>query len=168
MEFIGNYKDWLKQEWVEEIMKSNGIAAPRDLLKGQDLHSEDKRVKDAGYNINEFYYSLFEKDNLSFSLNVPGLPLGEVRWWITKMMPGQFMPVHTDPRIGIIENIERYWMPWTDWTNGHVFVYKDTVVSNYKAGDLYMMEDPEALHGAANVGLIPRITLNIGIIKDLK
>ena len=50
-------------------------------------------------------------------------------------------------------------MPLKDWERGHIFVYEDTVVTNYKAGDVYMYESAQALHGAANIGLTPRIVL---------
>lgn len=166
MKCIGNYKDWLDDSWISEILKSDGQKSPKDLLKNNSMHSEDIRVEKAGYDLNAFYYSLFEKRDVSFKLTIPGLPSGEIRWWIVKMMPGQFMPVHIDPKIGIIDNIERFWMPWTDWDNGHIFSYKDSIICNYKAGDLYTFDDPEALHGAANIGLVPRITLNIGVIRN--
>ena len=166
MEYIGNFKDWLNPEWIEEILAGNGKCSPRDLLLTEEPHSEDIRVKKAGYSMSAFYYSLFESDDVSFELAIPGIPSGNVRWWITKMTPGQFMPMHRDPRITKIDNIERFWMPWTNWDYGHVFAYKDTVVSNYNAGDLYKMTDADALHGSANIGLTSRITLNIGVVRN--
>lgn len=166
MILLGNYKDWIKPEWLDEILSTDGIAAPRDLLKKENMHSEDLRVKDAGYSIDKVYYNLFESDKVNFKLDIPGINKGKVKWWITRMSPGQMMPVHVDPRIGTVENVKRYWMPWTDWEQGHIFVYEDKVISNYRAGDLFLMPDSMAVHGAANVGLTTRITLNIGVVED--
>lgn len=166
MILIGNYKDWIDQRWIEEILSTDGIAAPRDLLKKENPHSEDLKVRDAGYSMDRVYYHLFESDKVSFKLNIPGVSKGKLMWWITRMSPGQLMPVHVDPRIGIVDRVKRYWMPWTDWEPGHVFVYEDQVITNYRAGDLFLMTDPMAIHGAANVGLTTRITLNIGVVEE--
>ena len=168
MKYIGNFSDWIKEEWVDEILNGQGLAAPRDMFakEKQELHKEDIRVKEAGYDMSAFYYTLFEQQHVSFNLDIPGVPKGEIRWWITKMVPGQFMPVHQDPRITTVKNIERYWMPWTDWECGHIFLYEDSITTRYHRGDLFLMTDPNALHGAANIGTKPRITLNIGIVKE--
>jgi hypothetical protein len=166
LKFICNASDWLKDEWILEAMSCKGFNAPADLFQKekQELHKEDIRVKEAGYSLDAFYYTLIEKSHLTFNLPpIPRLPKGEIHWWITKMMPGQFMPVHQDPRITTKKNIKRYWMPWTDWECGHIFTYEDTVMGEYSKGDIFLMEDPDALHGAANIGLTPRITLNIGV-----
>lgn len=166
LKFICNVGNWLKKDWVDEIFNCHGFRAPVDLFEKekQELHEEDIRAKNSGYSLDAFYYTLIEKSHLSFEIpNVPGLPIGTTHCWITKMVPGQFMPMHRDPRITTKDNIERYWMPWTDWECGHVFAYENVVVGNYRKGDLFLMENPNALHGAANVGLTPRITLNIGV-----
>lgn len=166
LKFICNVRNWLKQSWIDEVSATTGFRAPVDLFKKekQELHEEDIRAKNSGYSLDAFYYTLIEKPHLNFEIpNIPGISNGEVHWWITKMVPGQFMPVHRDPRITTKKNIERYWMPWTDWECGHIFSYEDTVVGGYRKGDLFLMENPDALHGAANIGLTPRITLNIGV-----
>jgi hypothetical protein len=75
------------------------------------------------------------------------------------MMPGNFMPMHKDPHTMYEKNSRRFWMPLQDWAQGHIFVYEDEVITNYKAGDVYMYQDAQALHGAANIGLTPRLVL---------
>jgi len=168
LKLICNVEDWLKQSWIDEALAATGSRAPMDLFQKekQELHEEDIKAKNSGYLLDAFYYTLIEKQHLSFDLSeIPGMCEGKVHWWITRMVPGQFMPVHRDPRITTKKNIKRYWMPWTDWECGHIFCYEDTVVSGYRKGDLFLMENPDALHGAANIGLTPRITFNCGVEK---
>lgn len=166
LKFVCNVGDWLKPDWITEACVCKGLKAPVDLFAKEkhEMHSEDIKAKNSGYSPDAFYYTLIEKSHLTFDITqIPGLVEGTVHWWITKMMPGQFMPVHRDPRITLKDNIARYWMPWTDWECGHVFAYEDTVAEKYCKGDLFLMENHNALHGAANIGLTPRITLNIGV-----
>jgi hypothetical protein len=40
-------------------------------------------------------------------------------------------------------------------------MYENRVITDYKKGDVYMYEDASALHGAANIGYIPRIILQV-------
>jgi hypothetical protein len=48
-----------------------------------------------------------------------------------------------------------------DWQPGHIFVWKDQTIANYKAGDIFEWSDPELLHGVANLSFNPRYTLQI-------
>jgi hypothetical protein len=168
LKLILNAEEWIKSEWIDEIKSVTGLRAPVDLFakEKQELHQEDIRARNAGYSMEAFYYTLIEQSHLSFEItDIPEIGKGKLHWWVVKMLPGQFMPVHRDPRITTKRNIERYWMPWIDWDYGHIFYYENTVITDYRKGDLFLMEDPDALHGAANIGMTPRITLNIGVEK---
>jgi hypothetical protein len=48
-----------------------------------------------------------------------------------------------------------------DYHPGHIFVYKDEMITNYKKGDVYAYTSSTDLHGAANIGHIPRLVLQI-------
>jgi hypothetical protein len=52
-------------------------------------------------------------------------------------------------------------MPFQDYKPGHIFMYENQVITNYKAGDVWEYTDSGALHGAANIGHTPRIVLQI-------
>ena len=52
-------------------------------------------------------------------------------------------------------------LPFTDWEPGHVFMYENTVLTDYRAGDMYKFENPMALHGSCNIGTKPRIVLQV-------
>jgi hypothetical protein len=52
-------------------------------------------------------------------------------------------------------------MPLQDFQVGHIFLYGETMISGYKSGDVYMFNDERDVHGAANIGHTPRISLLI-------
>jgi hypothetical protein len=163
MHYIGNYKDWIDKNWVTEVLGSRGDGRPAEGQKpdSPEMDQEYSKAKSAGYKDDEIYFWMFDKKNVSFEITQPPWITGSFHWWITKMFPGNFMPVHTDPHTQYQKNSKRYWMPWQDYQPGHLFLYKDLVITNYKAGDVYVYEDSSAIHGAANIGHTPRIVLQI-------
>jgi hypothetical protein len=76
------------------------------------------------------------------------------------MYPGQFTPMHRDPHT-IDINCKRYWIPLQDYELGHIFIYKDQIITNYKKGDVYTYDDANEIHGAVNLGFTPRVILQI-------
>lgn len=62
--------------------------------------------------------------------------------------------------------IVRLWFPVTDWENGHMFQISETVLTNWKAGDVYKI--PFGMgHCSANAGYVPQYTVSLtGIIDD--
>jgi hypothetical protein len=52
-------------------------------------------------------------------------------------------------------------MPLTDYQPGHIFIYRNTFINNYKAGDLYKYDISTEIHGAANIGHTVRIILQV-------
>lgn len=162
MEFIGNFKEYIKQEWIDEVLTARGMGRPAE-GKTPDSPEEDleyQKALAAGYKSSDIYFYMFDKSNVSFNLELPFINK-KYHWWITKMLPGNFMPMHIDPHAVYQNKSERYWMPWQDYSPGHVFLYEDTFVPNYKKGDVYRYFDSTALHGAANIGHVPRIVLQI-------
>ena len=88
------------------------------------------------------------------------LPLSNYHWWITKLYPGQFMPMHTDPHTHE-QSCNRYWIPLQDYQPGHIFIYKDKFITDYKAYDVFEYENEQDMHGAANIGHTPRVVLQV-------
>lgn len=162
MQYIGNYSSWIQTEWINEIINSQGMGRPKEGKKpsSPEEEIEYQRAREAGYKEDAIYFYMFDKNNVSFKLDIPFVD-GKYHWWITKMLPGNFMPMHTDPHTLFESNSKRYWMPWYDYKDGHIFVYKDQVITNYKKGDVYCYEDATAIHGAANIGFTPRIVLQV-------
>ncbi len=163
MEYIGNYFNWIDPNWIKELSLSTGTARPRD-GKRPDSPSEEReyaKARSAGYKDDAVYFWMFDKNNVTFNLPRPPFVNGEFHWWITKMLPGNFMPIHVDPHTEYQKNSQRYWMPFQDWEPGHIFIYEDQVITNYRAGDVWTYKNPKALHGAANIGYTPRIVLQV-------
>lgn len=163
MNLIGNYFDWIDPKWIDIIMSDRGYGRPAegDKPNSPEMELEYAKARTAGYNENDIYFWMFDKHNVNFELPTPPWIDGKFHWWITKMLPGNFMPLHIDPHTQFEKNSKRYWMPFQDYKPGHIFMYKDTVITNYKAGDVWMYKDAGAIHGSANIGHTPRIVLQI-------
>jgi hypothetical protein len=160
MNYHGNFKSWIQVSWIEEILSSPGYARPRDWPASSEHELQEyAKASAAGYKLDDVHFWLYEKSNLTFNI-VPPFTTGEIHWWITKMYPGQFTPMHSDPHT-FERPCTRYWIPLLDWMLGHVFMYKDQVMTNYQAGDVYSYENANDLHGAANIGHEARIVLQI-------
>jgi len=76
------------------------------------------------------------------------------------------MPMHVDPHTTVQKNAQRFWIPLQDWEIGHIFKFQDEIVTNYKKGDIYEYDDAQGLHGAANIGLTPRVVLQVTLYEE--
>ena len=123
--------------------------------------AEYNRAQAAGYCADKIYFWMLDKNNSSIAITKPPFVTNNFHWWITKMFPGNFMPMHVDPHTLFEKNSKRYWIPLHDWEDGHIFMYKKQVITNYTAGDVWEYNDSTAIHGAANIGYTPRIVLQI-------
>lgn len=163
MNYVGNFSNWIDAAWFEEVLANRGIGRPGE---GKKPNSPEEKLEyqkaiAGGYDPASIYFYMFDKNSVSFTLPRPPFVEGNFHWWITKMLPGQFMPMHIDPHTNYEKNSRRFWMPWQDYQGGHIFAYEDQIVANYKAGDVYEYSNSKALHGAANVGLSSRIVLQV-------
>jgi hypothetical protein len=157
MKYVGNY-NFIEESWITEILNTTGQARPRDWPPASAAESaEYKKYQQAGYDLNAVNWWVYEKQDLSFNFNLPWVK-GDFHWWFTKLYPGQYMPMHTDPHVYDASCI-RYWMPLQDYEPGHVFIYKDSMIKNYKKGDVFQFENQNEIHGAANIGHSTRIML---------
>lgn len=161
MKYIGNYIEWINPNWVKHVLEHQGTGRPGNGKKPDSEAEliEYAKARLAGYQDDAIYFWMFDKNHLT--LTTPPFIQGNYHWWITKMLPGNFMPMHIDPHTLYQPNSKRFWMPLQDWQIGHIFMYKDTVITNYKAGDVWEYEDATAIHGAANIGHTPRIILQV-------
>lgn len=217
--YIGNYLDWIKPEWLEEVLNAKGFDMPKHSLRNEarfnpllkkhipnldyihtkqdwqniineleSLNQDDPVVKhallhveylnpdrdmgdeydmyaNAGYDVFGTYFTLLEKFDVSFDILDDPPPFLDTKdkhitWWFSKMSPGQVMPMHVDRAKPEIE-IHKYWMPWTDYEPGHIFSIGQTVLTNYKAGDVYEFNYAGEWHGACNIGHSSRTILQI-------
>ena len=155
MKFIGNFENWIKQEWIEYMLSNDGTPRPGG---GRNPDSEEfKQAAAAGYNLSQTYWYIYEPDTFPFEITAPIGVEGKFLWWFIKMLPGNMMPMHQDPHALEEKNSKRYWMPLQDYAPGHVFIYKKQLSVDYKKGDLFAYEDSHAVHGACNIGWSPRL-----------
>ena len=160
MKFIGNFNSWIDPSWEHLILTRKGQARPRDWLAVNSIENvEYIRALDAGYQLNAVHWWVYEKQDVSFDI-CPPFVKGAYHWWITKLYPGQYMPMHTDPHTHDRSCI-RYWCPFQDYSPGHIFVINDKMITNYKKGDVWIYDNEHDIHGAANIGHIPRIVLQV-------
>lgn len=158
---IGNCTDWINPDWVHEILNDTNKLplwhpTERSLLKEHEL----TKLKDDGYDTAAVHWWQYTKSTVNFDLTPPPFITREYHWWIVKLLPGNFLPMHVDP-CGSLKNSTRYWIPFQDWELGHVFMYNDRVLTNYKFGDIWQFENAMESHGSANIGKTPRIVLQI-------
>jgi hypothetical protein len=163
MNYIGNFKDWIQPHWLEFALNNQGIGRPRDGKKSNSAEEEleYRKARAAGYKDDAVYFWMFDKNIVDFFIPQPPFIDKEFHWWITKMLPGNFMPIHIDPHTLTEKNSQRFWIPLQDYEPGHIFLYENQVITDYKAGDVWKYNDSSALHGAANIGHTPRIVLQI-------
>jgi hypothetical protein len=57
------------------------------------------------------------------------------------------------------KNAKRYWIALEDYKWGHIFLENGENLRDYKQGDCFLFDNK--IHGAANVGLEPKISLQI-------
>lgn len=161
MRFIGNYKSWIDLSWINEILASPGYGRPRDWHPDSPLEEQIyQKAQDVGYDLNAVHFWLYEKSNLTFDITPPWVKSKNYHWWFTKMYPGQYTPMHSDPHT-FESDCLRYWIPMQDYQIGHVFIYNDQMITGYSAGDVYCYLDSNDIHGAVNLGYSPRIILQV-------
>ena len=160
MIYIGNYIDWVDPKWRKLVLSIDGQARPRDWPPETAVESaEYRRAQEAGYDLTAVNWWVYEKQDLNLDIN-PTWCQGKTNWWITKLLPGQFMPMHTDP-FTHYQSCKRYWVPLQDFLPGHLFVYGNELIKDYKAGDVFEYYDSRDPHGAANIGHTPRVILQV-------
>ena len=89
-------------------------------------------------------------------------------WQLYRMAPGTTLPVHSDTyakfkEIHNITNSDSIWRAvifLEDWQSGHYFEIDSTNLSYWKKGD-YVVWQNSVQHIAANIGQLPRYTLQI-------
>lgn len=164
MKYIGNYAQWIDPKVISVILTTNGDRRPSDIdkadykLKTADLWAE------AGIDVSKLGWEFYYKEHVG-DLDMPISTRGNVKWWFSKLMPGDMFPLHYDHFEGNLQNVKRYWMACQDYEPGHVFIYKGKNLEDYKAGDLYEISPTEYMHAAANLGFIPKISLQITVYE---
>ena len=162
MEFIGNYADLVKDEWIEFFLNNQGQLLPDDRECLQyDFHPDNTKMYDAWGLKNRAYWYKFEIQDIPFAIPWP-VPLGETfDWWAIKQLPGQCIPMHVDANPA--DRTTRYVLMLQDYIPGHVLVWNGKMIDNYKKGDIFKVSDVNAHHGSSNISNIPRLLAHLTV-----
>lgn len=159
MKFVKNIIQHINPLIVETMLTTSGISKPETNV--HDYQQEiSKRWIESGIDLKKIGWEFFNDNNL-VSLE---LPFKRYNWWCSKLKPGDMFPMHIDvyPEE---DSVTRYWVALQDHLPGHIFMYDTSVLTDYKAGDMFLFEDNKCWHGAANLGFIPKLSLQIVVYE---
>lgn len=161
MNYIGNFSTWIDPKIISTILSSKGERRPKTNIEGYE-DTTLTQWQNAGYDLSklgwEFFYNQhINKDHIDLPISTNGR---KYKWWFSKLNPGDFFPMHVD-HFKTEKNVQRFWMACQDHQMGHVFAYDNSVLQDYRAGDMYEFTDSGMWHAAANLGVVPKISLQI-------
>ena len=166
MKYLGNFKHWIKQEWIDYLLTHDGTLRPKTTEENPDS-PEFRIAESVGYDLSTVWWQHYTDTSCPLQITLPIETDLSYIWWFIKMKPGNYMPMHRDPHVTEQdkENFTRYWMPLQDYQDGHIFIYENNFMKDYKAGDLWTYTDPNAVHGACNIGYSTRLTFQFTTFK---
>jgi hypothetical protein len=169
MKYIGNYKDWITPELMNHLATHEGdlrnVWQP-ERWQGHPELDKYREMARPGYSEGKSIFHQFNINSVDmkgFDIVLPEFPEQRKHcfWWFVKLNPGEMQAMHIDPHLVEVKNPLRYTMYLQDFEPGHIFVYDDTMNSNYKAGDVYEWSDPMIVHGCVNISYNARYTLQV-------
>jgi|APCry1669189883_1035261.scaffolds.fasta_scaffold00192_12 hypothetical protein len=165
MKCIGNYAYWIKQEWLDYMTNIEGRSYPSNPKSELDTHSLAPMIR-SGRSANSTICIFYDKENTGFNVEPIWSTSKHSEYWFVKLYPGMLQPLHQDElkfdqygRRNLTH--KKYWIPLMDYERGHVFIYEDTLITNYKKGDVYLYDNDQAFHCAGNMGYSTRYSLNL-------
>lgn len=168
---LGNYSDWIRQEWLDYFFTHTGREMPKDSFdKGliekecADMGEKTDWFTRWGYTPDAVFCEQFKKDITPFDLDFPWIEESVKKWTVLKYKPGQFLPLHRDDVR--FHNERRLWMPLTPYDPGHLYVHDGVLIKDWNVGDLFYFSKPDALHGIANVGSSIRLLLSLVVYNE--
>jgi len=170
MKYIDNFLDWInEQHIIEHLSSCQGDKTPvwqPNRWQGNPILEKFTEMARPGYSNNKFFFHQMNptsREMQDFKFTLPNVPeqRSNVSWWFVMLYPGEFQAMHIAPQLTEVINPVRYTMFLQDWEPGHIFVYDDKYISNYKAGDMFEWSDSMTVHGPANIGYNTRYTLQI-------
>lgn len=168
MEYQPEFSKIIKQRLVEFDLIQRVLDCEYPELtcqdKIQDFDGIPRPVLDTP-SMRQVFWTSYWAGNLGMTPRDLDLPIEtQYYWWLVKLEPGQFLPMHRDPAVlHSTEPVDRYWGMLQDYIPGHCFIINDTLITDYKAGDIWKWTDSSLPHGAFNMTGVPRISFQMGI-----
>jgi hypothetical protein len=151
--YVGNFSEYIPEKLYEQLMSPKQISRPF-------IERCDPKLKK--YDITSTFTYKINDDVFEMNFTLPPEIFGEiVEIWFTRLDPGDVITLHQDAYDVSVDDYVRYSMYLQDYKPGHIFIHSDTIVVDYKAGDVYKFNDPFVWHAAGNLGLEPRLTAQI-------
>lgn len=160
MKYVGNCADWIDDNFVEYLLEpSFGEKTPST----PDHYKDEQYLfwKSRGFPSDKISFTFIYKDHFNYNVSLPEQFSNVREWWFSKLNPGDIVPWHADKFKYNQSNIERYWVSMQDYIPGHIFLYGDRLLMNYKKGDIFLFNNPTVFHGAGNLSFIPKLSLQI-------
>jgi hypothetical protein len=160
MRYQGNFKRWVRQDILEHVLNNTGQVRPgvEENEASKKQYSEWSNIEPVGSKWS-FHYNEVGVDDIELPIHYKG----KLNWWFVKLNPTCVFPLHRDTFSDDSDKVRRLWIPYQNYIPGHVFIYKDELIKDYSAGDIFEFDDPLALHGSANISAIPKVSLQIVI-----
>lgn len=160
MYFVENYKEWVTPELINYLESlTTGAVKIKDVRVSNKLKEDDAVLR----SWSQWFHNSSE---MKGNVIAPKFPVERknIFWWMVRLRPGEFQPIHIDPHLLKATNPKRYTLFLQDFDPGHIYIYNENKITvNYRAGDLYEWDvnDYFGLHGAANISYKTRFTMQI-------
>lgn len=144
--YVGNYADWIDQQWIDYLQNKNGDLLPKNLkITGEQSFIEDKNYDLIFQNWDSNRVSVigFSKHNFPFDINTPFDIKNKIfKWHFIKLKSGMMIPLR--PKQNTTKEIKptiKYRMCLQDYKEGHVFIIDGQVITDYKKGDMFRVNN---------------------------
>jgi hypothetical protein len=160
MKYIGNYSDWVQDEWVSFMETHSGLLVPRDQ---SDKDKDNNPLNESKLDIKSLVFCHhYDDNNTNFKVKPCWDPSPTYCWWMNKYLPMMSMPLHRDNYNNTNNTVYiRYWVALEDYVRGHIMLYEDTIITGYKKGDVFKYENPDAYHAGSNLSWVNRYSLMV-------
>lgn len=166
-----NIKNFVNYKLIEETC----INTPGSIRPGDEQHRISKHQTSRYLQSNNpmlgakwEIYSVMEFPSAPIDFSFIPYQFQYVHWWFVKIMPSYTFPMHTDTisadstAVNTSE-VKRLWIPCQDYISGHIFIHDNTLVTDYRAWDVFEVDAVNVMHGAANLSMIPKYSMQLEI-----
>jgi len=152
--YIGNYKNWIDNDWIDYINSHNGDLLPRNIKNIND----EKFIEDTVYQIafenwekSRVSLIAYSHHNFPFEISIPiDFQKNVLSWNFIKLKSGMMLPLKK-PEDKFFKQSTRYRMLLQDYEFGHVFIVNGDLITDYKKGDVFKFNEATDWSGITNI-----------------